>query len=184
MIIPSPSSSNSSSAFAIISFTSFLSILLRFKLRVALSSPSNNFTEYHLLNSELDIEATLFSISTNISSRSPSKTLICLCGSLALLIDSSITLSMFLPFRADISTTGQSKLWLSLTMSIESLFFSTISIIFNASIIGIPISDSCVDRYKFLSILEASTTFTITSGFSFSKYSLLTTSSNVYGESE
>ena len=62
--------------------------------------------------------------------------------------------------------------------------FSNKSAIFKAMTTGTPVSISCVVRYKFLSMLVASTKSMITSGFSFSKKSRLTTSSNVYGERE
>ncbi len=50
-------------------------------------------------------------------------------------------------------------------MSIKSLFFLTMSIILRAIIKGIPSSDNWVDKYKFLSMLDPSTTFIMASGF-------------------
>ena len=87
----------------------------------------------------------------------------------AMLFASVINSSMFLFFKAEISTTLHCKISDNLSASIKSLFFSTTSIMLRAAISGIPISLNCVARYKFLSIFDASITSIITSGFSFNK---------------
>ena len=70
------------------------------------------------------------------------------------------------PFRAEISTTSQPSFSLSFTVSILSPLFATISIILTAITTGIPSSNSCVDRYRFLSMLVPSTILMIASGLS------------------
>ena len=80
----------------------------------------------------------------------------------------AFSISMFnpSPFKADVSIIVQPIKLDNLSTSILSPFFLTISIILRAIIVGIPISTTCVVRYKFLSILEASIIFIITSGLS------------------
>ena len=53
-----------------------------------------------------------------------------------------------------------------------------------ATTVGIPNSKSCVVKNKFLSKLEPSMIFKITSTFPFNKNSRDTTSSKVYGDNE
>ena len=86
--------------------------------------------------------------------------------------------------RADVSTIGQPSFFDNASTSILMSFFLIRSAILRASTTGIPVSRSCVVRYRFLSILVASTRSIITSGFSFKIKSLETTSSSVYGERE
>ena len=65
---------------------------------------------------------------------------------------------------ATISTTGQPKILERLSLSITSPFDLTISIIFNAIIVGMPSSINWLVRYKFLIRFDPSTRFTIKSG--------------------
>jgi hypothetical protein len=68
--------------------------------------------------------------------------------------------------------------------SITSPLFLDSSIILRATTMGTSISISCMLKYRFLSILVASTIFITTSGLSNSMYSLVTTSSGEYGDNE
>ncbi len=89
----------------------------------------------------------------------------------------SIKFSIPSPFNALISTTTHPKALLIFFKSISSFCFLTTSIIFKATTTGIPSSVSCVVKYKFLSMLVASTILIIASGFSSNKYFLAIISS-------
>ena len=88
------------------------------------------------------------------------------------------------PFNAEVSITGHPRMSDNLFKSILSPFFSTMSIIFNAITVGMPSSNICVVKYKFLSILDASTILIIASGLSSIIKLRVTTSSRVYGDKE
>ena len=60
----------------------------------------------------------------------------------------------------------------------------TSSIMFRAMTMGIPISRSCIVRYRLRSMLVASTMFIIALGLCFSTKSLETSSSLEYGDIE
>ena len=66
----------------------------------------------------------------------------------------------------------------------RSPFLFTMSIMFNAMMVGMCSSNSCVVRYRFRSRLVASMMLMMASGLSFTKYCRVTTSSMVYGERE
>ena len=78
----------------------------------------------------------------------------------------SAAFSMPVPFSAEISTTSQPKLALSFEILILSPVFSTTSIMLIAISTGIPSSNSCVLRYRFLSRLVPSMIFRMASGLS------------------
>ena len=86
---------------------------------------------------------------------------------LAVRIASSISLSRPSPFSADVSMIGQPSTMDSRSVSILISRFSSRSAIFKAITTGTPVSINCVVRYRFRSMLVASTRFTITSGCSF-----------------
>ena len=69
-------------------------------------------------------------------------------------------------------------------ISIEPEFPVTSSIIFKATTIGIFISSSCMVRYRFRSILVASTILMIAFGISFKTKFRETISSLLYGDME
>ena len=68
--------------------------------------------------------------------------------------------------------------------SMEPEFPVTSSIMFSATTIGIPISRSCMVRYRFLSIFVASTILMMAFGLSLRTKLLDTISSLVYGDME
>ena len=68
------------------------------------------------------------------------------------------------PLTADVSIISQPSCSESFFVSMRSPFFLTISIMFNAISTGMPISVSCVVRYRLRSMLDASTRLTTTSG--------------------
>ena len=121
-------------------------------------------------------------VSSTVSAKFPSA-LTSLCSSAALIASSAASVCPS-PLRALISITGQPMLLLSASTSIVSPFLRTRSIILTAITTGIPSSSSCVVKYRFLSIFVPSTMFKIASGLCVTRYSLVTTSSKVYGESE
>ena len=90
------------------------------------------------------------------------------------------------PFCLDatVLTTGHPSSLEKASTSILSPLLSTTSIMFKAITTGIFSSISWLVKYKFLTRFDASTKLIIKSGFSPTKYCLLTTSSKVYGESE
>ena len=142
-MIPSPSSSKSVSAFFTILSISFLSVSDNLSIAVDFSSLSSNFTAYHLLYSETPALETISSRPLITPSTLGSNTSIKECFPFfATSSEVSITLSIFLFLNAEISIIGQFNISLNFPVSILSPFFSTTSIIFNATTIGIPISDS------------------------------------------
>ena len=88
------------------------------------------------------------------------------------------------PLIALIGTHGIPNSLLSLSMSIVPPLARTSSIIFRARTMGTSSSSNCIVRYKFRSILVASTMLMIQSGRSSNMYLVVTISSCVYGRSE
>ena len=165
----SPSSSYSFSIFETISSTFAFSSSVIWTACNAFSSLSKAFTANHLFDSEFLMDSTLFSISVSTFSISSLNDFIDSWWDFTCFCATSINSSKFNFLSADTSTIGIPNFSdISFVFNL-SLFFLTTSIILNAKTIGIPISDNCVVRYKFLSIFEASTTSIITSGFSFIK---------------
>ena len=80
-------------------------------------------------------------------------------------------------FAAEIGITGIPKSSSNLLIIMVPPFSLTSSIILSASTIGISNSISCIVKYKFLSMLVASTIFIIPRGLWFKRNSLVTTSS-------
>ena len=72
---------------------------------------------------------------------------------------------------------------ISLTRT-EPPFSQSSSIIFKATTMGIPSSSSCMVRYRFLSMLVASTILMIPLGLVWITNSLVTISSLLYGDME
>ena len=87
-------------------------------------------------------------------------------------------------FAAEIGTTGIPNIFSSLLTYTEPPFSLTSSIILSARTIGTSNSISCMVRYRFLSILVASTILIIPSISLLSRNSLVTISSLVYGDME
>ena len=157
--------------FAETTFWMYLDCAETGRLRPSLtfSSLSRSFTAYHLLFSSEMFAGTRVSISLTAFSTSFGNC-ICLDGTLcwlAHLIASSTTSLRPVPLRADVSTIGHPSAELKPFTLMLMLFFLRRSTMLSAITTGIPISRSCVARYRFLSMFVASTRSMITSGFSF-----------------
>ena len=157
-------SESSSYFFSICLISASISSVLIPKLSIALLSLSNNLIAYHLLFETL--LKTLSSIFLSVSSISSAYLWLITCILPAALTASLAHSSTPVPFSADISTTLQPSSLDSFSTLILSPFLLTTSIILMAQTTGIPISRSCVVKYKFLSKFEPSIIFKITSGFS------------------
>ena len=87
----------------------------------------------------------------------------------AILTALSISISNPVCFNAEVSIIGQFNKLERRSTLISIFCFFTKSTIFKAITTGIPVSINCVVKYRFLSILVASTKLIITSGLSFNK---------------
>ena len=140
-------------------------------LSVTLLSFSRNFTAYHLFLSSVTEAGSASFMSSTAFSRSlekisPGRSA---CFLEATFTASSISASRPLCFKAEVSTIGQFSSMESRFVSMRIFRFASRSDMFSAITTGIPVSISCVVKYRFLSIFVASTRSIITSGFSFSR---------------
>ena len=181
----SASSSNSSSTAVIIFSSLPRTSWLKWKRASTFSSRSNSLTanQRRCPSSVTSrIRSVIWLSAFSISSENS-----CFAGlapEAAAFLAASISSLVPLPLSAVVSTTGTPSSAESFFTSIVSPRLLTMSIILSATTTGMPISSSCVVKYKLRSMLDASTKFTITSGFSFTRKSRVMTSSSVYGDSE
>ena len=138
---------------------------LSFNCSKTLSSRSNSLTAYHRCRSSGSPCTAASSIWARACSTVPEK--VCM-GTVFPFFAASIAASAAsiipFPFKADISTTLHPKALDNSAVLILSPFFSTTSIMLTATTTGMPSSESCVVRYKFLSKFVPSIMFSITSG--------------------
>ena len=159
---------------------------LRPSCSTTLLSFSRTLIAYHLFSASGMLDGSSASIALTLSSTLPSKIALTVPAAwlFATLIASAITSFRPVFFSAEVSMIGQPSFLDSAFTSMLMPFFFRRSHIFKAITTGIPVSISCVVRYRLRSMLVASTKSTMTSGFSFKIKSRVTTSSSVYGERE
>ena len=127
-------------------------------------SPSTSFTAWNKGESTSASLNAISAFSIAPYKRQFFKTLVALRGAFAASIARLMRSGMFVSRSAEISTTGRPIRFSSSCSSISSPLFSSTSVIFSATTIGISTSKSCVVKYKFLSKFVASTILIIQSG--------------------
>ncbi len=175
-------SDSSSSAFSRSSIISDISSHDSPILSIARTSLSRALTEYHLRCPSGTFPSSFPEISEMLFSRGSES----LTGFGVSPADdiASRSSSIPSPLSADIPTTLHPSALESFSVSITVPSLLTVSIMFSAMTVGMPMSSIWLVRYRFLSMFVASTMFIIASGLLSSRKSRETTSSGEYGERE
>ena len=165
-----------SSSWAFSSCLATLSTLLftpasRVSWASTLLSLSRSLTAYHLLCTSGTPAGRQFSTSPMAASTSSANRFSGACSWLVLASFTAFSTTSFRPvlLRAEVSTISQPRAAPSFLASIRSPVFFNRSLMFRAITTGIPTSSTWVVRYRFLSMLVASTRLMMASGFSFNR---------------